>query len=314
MRMMPDGAFFLTLVVASGGQPNRLGRKNGLCSLRLSLCITTYNNPAMLGRVLRGVARQTSLPEEVIICDDGSGPETRALVARKAEGFPVPLRHAWEPDAGWRVSRTRNNGILAAACPYLVFIDGDCVPHRRFIADHRRLAEPNCFIAGDRAHVHEAWVGRFDPTLPKVVYYLITKRLHKRRNALRVPWEKPLRFDRGSVDPDWMLQNVIGTNMAFWKEDAMRVNGFDETLEMWGPEDGEFLARLLNNGVKAKKHRRLAVTYHLDHPSSLNTGSPWYGLFHERFRERAVWAGQGIDRHGGRARLHPEETAGGSQP
>ena len=54
-----------------------------------SLVIATYNWPEALALVLRSVRAQRMLPTEVVIADDGSGQETRTLIAREASTFPV---------------------------------------------------------------------------------------------------------------------------------------------------------------------------------------------------------------------------------
>src|SRR5690349_21843489 len=56
---------------------NRSGRR---LVPSIALIINTSNQPDYLARVLRSVAAQTSLPEEVLIADDGSGDDTRELI------------------------------------------------------------------------------------------------------------------------------------------------------------------------------------------------------------------------------------------
>ena len=51
--------------------------------MRISLIITTYNWPQALDLVLTSVSRQTRLPDEVIVCDDGSGAETARIVTER---------------------------------------------------------------------------------------------------------------------------------------------------------------------------------------------------------------------------------------
>ena len=45
-------------------------------ALRVSVVVLTYNWPEALRLVLRGLARQSRLPDEVIVSDDGSGADT----------------------------------------------------------------------------------------------------------------------------------------------------------------------------------------------------------------------------------------------
>ena len=70
----------------------------------ISLIVTTYNNSPFLEIVLKSVLRQKVYPKEVVIADDGSGEETKRLIERYRQMFPVPLVHSWIPDCGFRLS------------------------------------------------------------------------------------------------------------------------------------------------------------------------------------------------------------------
>lgn len=48
------------------------------------------------------------------------------------------------------------------------------------------------------------------------------------------------------------IDHLRGCNMAFWKDDLIKVNGFNEDLMQWGHEDGEIAFRLHFAGVKKK--------------------------------------------------------------
>ena len=71
--------------------------------MKISLIISTYNSPKYLALALNSVLMQTRMPDEVIVADDGSGEETRMLIAKFQKQFKVPLIHVWQPDEGFRV-------------------------------------------------------------------------------------------------------------------------------------------------------------------------------------------------------------------
>ena len=79
--------------------------------VKISLIISTYNRPSALRLCLASVKRQSRLPDEVIIGDDGSGDETAALIREFQKDFPVPLLHVWQEDKGFRVGKIRNKCI-----------------------------------------------------------------------------------------------------------------------------------------------------------------------------------------------------------
>src|SRR5713101_8443065 len=122
---------------------------------RLSLIVNTYDQAEYLSRVLNAVHEQASPPDEVLLADDGSGEETRRLFSKWTAAQHVRAEHVWQPHDGFRRARILNQAIARAQSEYLVFLDGDTVPHPQFIADHRQLAQSGAFIQGHRALVQK---------------------------------------------------------------------------------------------------------------------------------------------------------------
>jgi len=99
---------------------------------------------------LKSVARQSVAPGEIIVADDGSGPETACVVERWKGRLWAPLVHLWQPHEGFRLARSRNRAIAAANGNYLIIVDGDMVLHEHFVADHLSAARRGSFIQGVR--------------------------------------------------------------------------------------------------------------------------------------------------------------------
>ena len=118
--------------------------------MKLSLIITTFDRPDALACVLRSVGRQSNLPDELALADDGSGTETRDVVAHFAAQFARPVLHCWQPHEGFRVCRARNLALSRVSGDYVVILDGDMVVHAQFIADHRRFARAGHWVQGTR--------------------------------------------------------------------------------------------------------------------------------------------------------------------
>ena len=102
-------------------------KTNNLKIMKISLIITTYNWPGALRLSLMSAARQSRIPDEVIVADDGSGNETRELIAEMTSTFPCPLKHAWQADQGFRAAESRNNALRVCSGDYVILIDGDSV-------------------------------------------------------------------------------------------------------------------------------------------------------------------------------------------
>ncbi len=74
-----------------------------------SIIISTYNSPDWLQKVLWSYDCQTFRDFEVIIADDGSGPETRALIHAMRLQLSYPIRHVWHEDNGFQKTTILNN-------------------------------------------------------------------------------------------------------------------------------------------------------------------------------------------------------------
>ena len=87
-----------------------------------SLIIATYNWPEALNLVLLSIQKQTILPNEIIIADDGSSSKTQMLIADFQKIFSIPLIHVWHEDKGFRLAKIRNKAIKIANFSYIIQI------------------------------------------------------------------------------------------------------------------------------------------------------------------------------------------------
>jgi glycosyltransferase involved in cell wall biosynthesis len=230
--------------------------------ITISLIITTYNRKDALELVLLSVLNQTQLPDEVIIADDGSGPDTAQLIKNFARKFPVPLYHCWQEDKGFRLAEIRNKAISQAKSEYIIMVDGDMILSEDFIKSHKKSARKGCFIQGSRVLLSEK-VTRQTITNKQINFWPFQQGISNRFNALQMPVLSKLFF---ASQDKFNLKGIRGCNMAFWKEDAVKVNGFNEKFTGWGREDSEFVVRLFNNNIHRLNLKFGGVAYHLHHP------------------------------------------------
>ena len=261
-------------------------------SFRASLVIATYNWKEALGAVLSTVRAQDELPDEVLIADDGSRADTAELIAREASSFPVPLTHVWHEDSGFRLGEIRNKAMAAARGDYLIQLDGDLLLHRAFVRSHRRFAVRGWYVQGSRAMLDAEATARIlaPGRLPAGP---LARGVRNRANALYLPF-----LARLAGGPSGALTRTRGANMAFWRDDIIRVNGYDEEIAGWGREDSELAARLLNSGVRRRNLKFAAVAWHLHHETrSQDTVARNHAIFEATVRERRVRCERGISRH-----------------
>ena len=274
-----------------------------------ALIITTYNWPAALDLTLQSVARQSVAPGEIIVADDGSGPETRQVVVRWQKRLKTPLVHLWQQDEGFRLARSRNRAIAVARGEYMIIVDGDMVLHRHFIADHARAARHGAFIQGVRLLTGPQAANRMLER-GRLDLGFFAPDIKRRRHTVRNLLLSRLLFR------ERLGQRAIrGCNQAYWKSDLIRVNGFNEAFEGWGREDNEIAARLYNAGVSRRNLKFQALAIHLHHPvRHSQVGERNDAILRSTIDERKAWCPLGLSQHVDPAIAgvrRPEPRAGG---
>ena len=261
-------------------------------SIACSLVVTTYNWPEALDLVIRSALDQSEPPCEIIVADDGSTSETADLVARHRAGASVPVLHVWQEDLGFRAAASRNRAIAVSKGEYIVIVDGDMLLHRDFIRDHRLLARPGSFIQGSRVLLSpEATRSRLDSGEYRVS--LFDAGLGNRKNALRLPGLSGVLAARTAS-----LRGIRSCNMSFFREECLRVNGFNEQFVGWGREDSEFAVRMINSGVLRRNVRFSAIAFHLWHAENPRSSLPENDRrLSEAISGRATRCCDGIDKH-----------------
>ena len=227
--------------------------------MKLTLIITTYNWIDSLALVLESVKKQSIIPFEIIIADDGSNEETRNLISAFNIVSGLNVMHSWQEDIGFRAARSRNNAILKSSGDYIVLIDGDMILHPYFIQDHIESAEYGCFIQGSRALLSEKQTKNI-LAQKKIKFSFYSLGLMNRKNAIRSKFLATVFLNKKNY-----TSGIRSCNMAFYLKDCLKINGFNNDFEGWGREDSEFVVRLINSGVKRKNLRFLGIQYHLWH-------------------------------------------------
>jgi hypothetical protein len=180
------------------------------------------------------------------------------------------VEHVWHEDRGFRAAAIRNHAVLASRGTYCIFLDGDCIVCPDFVATHRRLARLGYFVTGNRILLSreltakvlaenmtpEGWgVGRW-----------VSERLRGRVNRLSALLRLPLGPLRWLRHHAW--QGARSCNLAIWRRDLDRVDGFDSDYYGWGKEDSDIIVRLLHAGVRRKDGVFATGVIHLWHAAA----------------------------------------------
>lgn len=123
--------------------------------MKFSIIVSTYNRPEALRLCLLSLFEQVHDYDEIIVGDDGSGPETKKLIDSMRHLCPSRLIHVYHEDNGFRLAMMRNKCVAVASNPYIIEVDGDVIPHKHFCEDHIYFARRGYYLKGGRVNLGE---------------------------------------------------------------------------------------------------------------------------------------------------------------
>ena len=258
--------------------------------MNCSLIICTYNWPEALEMVLSSVLTQSITPNEVIIADDGSSESTFEVIKAYSDEASMPIIHSWQKDDGCRIPHSRNRAIAKSNYEYIIMVDGDTVLHKDFIKDHKRFAQQGLYIQGSRVLLQS----EFSSSLFKENFFkkpsFFLKDSKNKINMLRLPFLTKLM----SFFKNQNINRIRGCNFSLFKEDVIKVNGFNEDITTWGREDSEFVQRLFNVGVRKQHIKFSGIQYHLYHKERIHNNIN-DNILQATIKNNITWCSLGID-------------------
>jgi GT2 family glycosyltransferase len=217
----------------------------------MSLIMAVNNRSQYARQSLAGLLRQTRLPANIILADDGSTDESLDdAVAEYRRLLPVPLLRVWHEHRteGWGKPVIVNKAVQSAR-EYIMFMDSDSILHPRCIAEHYRYRRKGRALKGRNVSLSAERTRK-----------LIPRRFegHSKRYDVISSIHLPFAVIR--------KRNFLsGRNFAMWKSDFIDVNGYDNTFVRIGHEDLDLSVRLRNNGVRIAGIHGQCINRHLWH-------------------------------------------------
>jgi GT2 family glycosyltransferase len=253
---------------------------------KATLIISVYRKKEELELIFRALAKQSEKDFGVIAADDDSGNDIPGFVSELAERYGISAESVSHTFSGFGKNIILNKAVLAAKTDYLIFIDGDCVPHHRFIEGHLSARRPNTVLCGRRVMLGENISGEL-----KRAPGIMSAGSIPYRKILASLFEKPhptYYAEEGLYLPMQALRalrgkcvSLSGCNFSLPKALMEKINGFDE--DYTGPgigEDSDLEFRLRLAGADFLSVRNLAVLYHIYHKLTVESNTN-YSRFHD---------------------------------
>ena len=258
----------------------------------MSLLLSTYQWPEALELVLESVSQQVEMPMEVLIADDGSDSNTKKLIEKYADRLLIPVKHIWHEDNGFRKSVILNKAVAEAKGDYIVQADGDCILHPHFVKDHASFAAANTYLFGSRVTIKKEHLPKlFEKRQTR--FSAFSAGIKKRTRALHIPALAYL-YKSSSV----FSSKYRGCNTSYFRNDFIKVNGYNEDFTGWGREDSELALRFLNAGLVGRRLRYKGIVFHIYHlEKSKDRVAINDSIEANTIKNKVVWCERGVDQY-----------------
>src|SRR5690606_32761412 len=195
--------------------------------MKTALLISTYNWKEALELVLESILIQSKMPDEILIADDGSTEATKILIETYQSKFHFPLLHIWQEDKGFRKSMILNKAVANTNADYIIQIDGDCILHKEFVADHIKNAKKGIYLYGSRVNILPEFVEEiFNKGIVK--FNFTSKEIKNKTRTLHISFLSNLYKPHKGIS-----KKFRGCNVSYWRKDFIDVNGYNEDFVGW---------------------------------------------------------------------------------
>jgi len=237
---------------------------------KASIIIAIYKDIEALHCILLGLVRQTEKQFEVIVTEDDSDPAVANYMEHDAPKS-LSLTHLHQEDIGFRKTRAVNQAIASSQADYLIFLDGDCIPHSHFVEMHLRHAERSRICTARRLYLGPKESAKIRKN-PQTTWALENRlRLFLRAIPLHLDGIRSYEVGFAGSFLHSLAKNrkigLVGCNFSCFKDDMKKINGYNEDLPGVGGEDDDLEWRFNGFGIFTKNIKFQAVTYHLYHPN-----------------------------------------------
>ena len=270
--------------------------------MKVSVIVAVYKDIVALDLIIDAFKRQTYKNFEVVVVEDGNSAEMKKYMESIKDLY---VQHTSQEDLGVRKARSQNNGLLAASGEYLIFIDGDCIPHQNFIESHVLLSNKKQALSGRRMNIpinivtemrsKSRSVIDIENNLWKYSYFIFNKQVRFKQAI----YFKPTSLLYKLISKRKASVAILGCNFSCYKQDMIQLNGFDESYgETAIPDDMDWEWRFEAAGIELKSCKNAAIVYHLDHKiHDRGDATPFLKIMNERKNSKKYICSEGLNTH-----------------
>ncbi len=259
-------------------------------STLVTVIVSVYKNIEALERIFEYLEKQTYRNFEVIVAEDNDSPLMKTCVVKAQQrGYFFFIRHVFQADDGFRKCKILNQAIKAAQGEGIIFLDGDCLPHREWVRAYRQSFAEKKALVGRRVLLNPSFTKKV-LTENKVIslFNLFRYGCKRIEEAIYLPFiNRLVQHKRG----------IWGCNWGILKVHLLQINGFDEDYTAAGiGEDTDIEWRLRQQGIALFSMKYKALTYHLHHAENYSTTAGNEQIFEAKKRENNAVCLNGIAR------------------
>lgn len=237
--------------------------------MKISVIVPVYNRLEHLRALCLCLIAQEEQPYELIISDDGSSQNILDFIGELLPKMEFRVKYIYQKDLGFRKTRALNNGVRESEGEILVFCDQDLIFSENHLKNIKKEIKKGIFLMGrpysateneNKIIINNLEKGKNYKESINVIpqnYTFSVKRTLKRDKIRRIL--NKFKLNKRGI-------RLVGMSYAMYKEDYIKVNGYDERYMGWGLEDDDFGNRLLSCGITGKEFVSEPIQLHLYHP------------------------------------------------
>ncbi|MDP0506676.1 MAG: glycosyltransferase [Fusobacterium sp. JB019] len=236
--------------------------------MKVSVIIPVYNRLEHLRAGFLCLLRQTIVPDELIITDDGSSEKIEGYIGDLVGKAKFKIKYIYQKDIGFRKARALNNAVKNSEGELLIFCDQDLIFPENYVEKMVKESKKGQFLLGRAQNTIFEEKEEILKELEKQGAYENIIKLVNQRYIQDMKDQYKIDKKRRILKKFYLSKRGIrlaGMSYSIFKEDYIKVNGYDENYQGWGYEDDDFGNRLTVSKILGKEFRTELIQLHLYH-------------------------------------------------